>query len=79
MKKRKQSIRIANRLSVMMITLFTAVVLCASGAMADLPGKGKKVKPCYNGIAEELLKKNFTKDDDTRLIDEYMQKVGELH
>ncbi len=31
------------------------------------------------GIAEELLKKNFTKDDDSRLIDEYMQKVGELH
>ncbi len=31
------------------------------------------------GIAEDLLKKNFTKDDDTRLIDEYMQKVGELH
>lgn len=31
------------------------------------------------GIAEELLNKNFTKDDDTRLIDEYLQKVGELH
>lgn len=31
------------------------------------------------GIAEDLLNKNFTKDDDTRLIDEYMQKVGELH
>ncbi len=31
------------------------------------------------GIAEDLLKKNFTKDDDARLIDEYMQKVGELH
>ncbi len=31
------------------------------------------------GVAEELLKKNFTKDDDARLIDEYMQKVGELH
>jgi len=30
-------------------------------------------------LAEELLEKNFTKDDDTRLIDEYMQKVGELH
>lgn len=30
-------------------------------------------------IAEDLLKKNFTKDDDNRLIDEYMQKVGELH
>jgi len=31
------------------------------------------------GLAEDLLKKNFTKDDDARLIDEYMQKVGELH
>ncbi|MEA3545769.1 MAG: ATP synthase F0 subunit B [Thermodesulfobacteriota bacterium] len=31
------------------------------------------------GVAEELLEKNFTKDDDTRLIDEYMQKAGELH
>lgn len=31
------------------------------------------------GLAEDLLNKNFTKDDDTRLIDEYMQKVGELH
>ncbi|WP_303721892.1 ATP synthase F0 subunit B [Malonomonas rubra] len=30
-------------------------------------------------MAENLLKKSFTKDDDTRLIDEYMQKVGELH
>jgi len=30
-------------------------------------------------LAEELLKKNFTGEDDTRLIDEYMQKVGELH
>ena len=30
-------------------------------------------------VAEELLKKNFTKDDDARLTDEYMQKVGELH
>lgn len=30
-------------------------------------------------MAEKMLKKSFTKDDDTRLIDEYMQKVGELH
>ena len=30
-------------------------------------------------LAEELLKANFTSEDDTRLIDEYMQKVGELH
>jgi len=30
-------------------------------------------------LAEDLLKKNFTKEDDTRLIDEYMKKVGELH
>ena len=33
----------------------------------------------WTGSPEELLKKNFTKDDDARLIDEYMQKVGELH
>lgn len=30
-------------------------------------------------LAEELLEKNFTREDDKRLIDEYMQKVGELH
>jgi len=30
-------------------------------------------------IAGELLKKNFTKDDQSRLVDEYMQKVGDLH
>ena len=30
-------------------------------------------------LAEKMLKQNFTKDDDTRLVDEYMQKVGELH
>jgi len=30
-------------------------------------------------LAEDLLKKNFSKQDDTRLIDEYMKKVGELH
>jgi F-type H+-transporting ATPase subunit b len=29
-------------------------------------------------IAEDILAKNFTKEDDTRLIDEYMNKVGEL-
>lgn len=30
-------------------------------------------------LAEQMLKKNFTKADDSRLIDEYMQKVGDLH
>ena len=30
-------------------------------------------------LAEELLKKNFNKEDDARLIDEYVKKVGELH
>jgi len=30
-------------------------------------------------IAEELVKKNFTDEDHSRLVDEYMQKVGELH
>lgn len=30
-------------------------------------------------IAENLLNKNFTGEDQSRLVDEYMQKVGELH
>lgn len=30
-------------------------------------------------LAEELLKKNFTTDDHERLVNEYMQKVGDLH
>ena len=30
-------------------------------------------------IAEELLKKKFTAEDQTRLVKEYIQKVGELH
>lgn len=30
-------------------------------------------------IAEDLLKKNVTPQDQARLVDEYMQKVGELH
>lgn len=30
-------------------------------------------------IAEELLKKSFTPQDQDRLVNEYMQKVGELH
>jgi len=30
-------------------------------------------------IAEELLKKNFKSEDQSRMVDEYTQKVGELH
>jgi len=30
-------------------------------------------------LAEEILRKGLTKDDQARLIDEYLQKVGELH
>jgi F-type H+-transporting ATPase subunit b len=30
-------------------------------------------------LAEDLLRKNVTEQDQARLIDEYMQKVGELH
>lgn len=30
-------------------------------------------------IAEEILNKNFTAEDQSRLVNEYMQKVGELH
>ena len=68
MKKRKPSIRIACKLSVIMITLFSAVILCVSGAMADLPGKGKKIQPCYNGIAEELFQ--------LLVVNKGMEKLG---
>lgn len=30
-------------------------------------------------IAEDILKKNFTAGDHSRLVNEYLQKVGELH
>ena len=30
-------------------------------------------------LAEDLLKKQVSADDQKRLVDEYMQKVGELH
>lgn len=30
-------------------------------------------------IAEKLLREKFTVDDQSRLVDEYVQKVGELH
>lgn len=30
-------------------------------------------------LAEDLLKKNFNSNDQNRLVDEYMKKVGELH
>ncbi|MDT8440192.1 MAG: F0F1 ATP synthase subunit B [Desulfuromonadales bacterium] len=30
-------------------------------------------------LAEEMLRKTVTADDQKRLVDEYMQKVGELH
>lgn len=30
-------------------------------------------------LAEELLEKNLSKDDQARLIDDYVQKVGEIH
>lgn len=30
-------------------------------------------------LAESILKKNFTAQDQSRLVDEYLKKVGELH
>jgi len=30
-------------------------------------------------VAAEILEKNFSTEDQTRLVNEYMQKVGELH
>ena len=45
------------------------------------PGRncGGKRPTWRSSIAKDMLKKNFTPQDQTRLVNEYMQKVGELH
>lgn len=45
-------------------------------AKAEL--RGEAVKMAIE-IAGDILNKNFTAEDHSRLVDEYMQKVGELH
>ncbi len=68
MKKEKQSIHMLKKLGMIFI-FFAAITLAGSGmALADLPGKGKKVKPCYNGIAEELFQ--------MLIVNKGMEKLG---
>ncbi len=55
MKTRKSPKPVINSLVMIITTFLTLTLLIASPAAADLPGKGKKVQPCYNGIAEELF------------------------
>lgn len=45
-------------------------------ARADLQREASRMAIA---IAEDLLAKNFTPQDQDRLVSEYMQKVGELH
>lgn len=45
-------------------------------ARAELRGEASRLAV---ELAEEMLKKSVTADDQKRLVDEYMQKVGELH
>jgi glycine betaine/proline transport system substrate-binding protein len=42
--------------SILVVTLFILSLWgMGTGLASDLPGTGKKVQPCYNGIAEELF------------------------
>jgi len=45
-------------------------------ARAELKGEATRLAV---ELAETLLKKNFNAKDESRLLDEYMKKVGELH
>ena len=47
-----------------------------AGAKAELREEAARLAV---ELAEELLKKEFSPKDQKRLVDEYMQKVGELH
>lgn len=42
-------------LAILVTAIVTISFLGTGSALADLPGKGIKVKPCYNGIGEELF------------------------
>lgn len=52
----------------MAVVVAAASMLAGSIAFADLPGKGTKVKPCYNGIAEELFQ--------MLVVNKGMEKLG---
>jgi glycine betaine/proline transport system substrate-binding protein len=55
MKTKRQPVRIMKLAMTVIVTLAIVSMLGAAAAFADLPGKGKTVKPCYNGIGEELF------------------------
>ena len=53
--EKRQTPKVMKTLAIMVTALVTVSMLGLGTAFADLPGKGKKVKPCYNGIGEELF------------------------
>jgi len=55
MRTRKQTAGIWKAMGVITAALVMISMLSISPVMADFPGKGKTVQPCYNGIAEELF------------------------
>lgn len=55
MKCKSKPIGVVRKITVTMITLLAVFFFCSNVVLAEMPGKGKTVKPCYNGIAEELF------------------------
>lgn len=53
MQNKPQQIKQNRIVTIFMAVFFTICLLLPAGALAELPGKGKMVIPCYNGIAEE--------------------------
>lgn len=55
--KGKQAV-FSKKLALTVMTLFTVMTVfctCSIASQAAMPGKGKTVTPCYNGIVEELF------------------------
>jgi glycine betaine/proline transport system substrate-binding protein len=55
MEKRRQPVKMMKLFTIVFTALVTIGMLGIGTALAEMPGKGTKVKPCYNGIGEELF------------------------
>lgn len=55
MRKENRKNAVGQKITFIAVTLFAALIFCCNVTMAAMPGKGTTVKPCYNGIFEELF------------------------
>lgn len=56
MQKKNHASKTGKSILIFLALVFAACIMAAGTSIAaDLPGKGKTVKPCYNGIVEELF------------------------